>query len=628
MSSPIEQCPYYKLVPKGLDHNLRFRKALIEAARGEDDFRDDLWRMCTRDPLFYINAFGWTYDSRDIEMPDKPFVTYPFQDETLLDILDAMGLRRGRDQHDLLIEKSRDMGASWMVCYAFHWGWKFWRRLSFLMVSRNERLVDNSDDPDSLFWKLRYIEKMLPGWLRSPADSVKLRLTNVEKGSSIDGEPTTGDVGRGGRRTAACMDEFAAFEAQRPGSGRAAMSATADNTNCRILNSTPKGTGNEFYRRSRSNIKKIRLHWSLHPLKRPGLYTSHQGQLEILDKSCQFPRDYDFILDGKVRSLWYDSEERRRGSRQEMAQEVDIDYLQSGSQFYDEDALQAVEQHDVRDPMAEGDYLLEYLTPIMEGPLRVERSGREGFRFRVWVPIDPRTGPPHEADYKMGADISAGSDASNSVLSIGDARTGRKVAEFATINVLPEDFAKYAVALGRWFGGKRPAELGGGWHEPILLFENVGPGGIFGRRLRDLAYGGLYYGRRDDSNPRSSRSQRPGWHPSPQTIDELHAEYRRALAGRRFNNPSDVAVDLCRFYVHGPDGHVRFAGAGEEETTSGAKSNHGDDVVADALLWKLMKPSVESAPAQRQPKIPVGSFAWRRQRRKERARTVDSAWAP
>ncbi len=79
------ESPYYPLVPKTLAANLAFRRGLI--ARGSQDaaFAESLRAMCSEDLLFFVNTFGWTYDPRKTP-PVIPFLTYEFQDETLLDL--------------------------------------------------------------------------------------------------------------------------------------------------------------------------------------------------------------------------------------------------------------------------------------------------------------------------------------------------------------------------------------------------------------------------------------------------------------------------------------------------------------------------------------------------------------
>ena len=114
--------------------------------------------MCKQDILFYINTFGYIFEPRDAKR--LPFITYMFQDPCLLELRDAVG------EHDIVVEKSRDMGASWMCVYVLEWFWHFYKDETFLFLSRKEELVDKKGDPKELFSKLDFIHKMQPPWLR------------------------------------------------------------------------------------------------------------------------------------------------------------------------------------------------------------------------------------------------------------------------------------------------------------------------------------------------------------------------------------------------------------------------------------------------------------------------------
>ena len=148
--------------------------------------------MCARDPLFWVNSFVWTYDPR-LKQSVVPFVTYAsYQDETILAIVDSI-----ESGGDVLIEKSRDMGASWLCLLVFTWYWHFHPEKSFLVASRKEDLVDKTDDPDSLFWKIDFILKWEPSWLAPIHERTSLHFLNVENDSTIDGASTTSDTARG-----------------------------------------------------------------------------------------------------------------------------------------------------------------------------------------------------------------------------------------------------------------------------------------------------------------------------------------------------------------------------------------------------------------------------------------------
>jgi len=227
MLSPGED---YKAVPKGLKENLAFRIALLERAARNPSLQAGLKEICKQDILFYVNAFVWTYDPRR-KSKTIPFVTWPVQDHALKAILSWV-----EEGEDGVIQKSRDMGASWMCLLVMEWLWHFHPGMSFLLVSRKEDLVDAPGDPDSLFWKLDFIHRHLPGWLRCETDRRRLHFGNMANGSTIDGESTTAAAGVGGRRTAMFIDEFSRIE-----EGYQLLAGTADTTRCRIFNFTPWG---------------------------------------------------------------------------------------------------------------------------------------------------------------------------------------------------------------------------------------------------------------------------------------------------------------------------------------------------------------------------------------------------
>jgi hypothetical protein len=148
-------------------------------------------------------------------------------------------------QADGLVEKSRDMGITWLCCaYALH-GWLFRPGFAAGFGSRKLELVDRRGDLDSIFEKLRFLLDNLPAWMlpkgfdRAEHDNLA-RLVNPANGSTITGEG--GDsIGRGGRKTVYFVDEAAHLE--HPDLIERSLSQT---TNVRIDVSTPNGMGNPF----------------------------------------------------------------------------------------------------------------------------------------------------------------------------------------------------------------------------------------------------------------------------------------------------------------------------------------------------------------------------------------------
>jgi len=584
--------PLNHLIPKDLAGNLRWRAAVQRRAMEDPEYAAAMRDACSRDPLFWLSGFGWTYDPRRKPSSKLPFILYPFQEEAILDLVGAIG------DHDLLVEKSRDMGASWLCIAAIAWCFLFRPGQSFLLVSRVEEYVDKAGNPKAMFWKLDYLLDNLPSWLKPEGYNpnihrCKLHIENPANGSVVDGESTTGNVARGDRRTAIMLDEFAAVE-----QGHRVLASTRDATNCRIFNSTPAGTSNAFYDVRQTQIKKLRMHWSRHPLKAAGLYTTAEdGTLKVLDPAG-LPEGYEPILDGKLRSPWYDNECKRSASAQEIAQELDIDYLGSGYQFFRADAIHEIVRRYARPPMLVGD--LEHDDTTAD-PIRF-RENQKGF-LRLWCLLDKNDDPPKDHRFVVGVDVSAGTGASNSALAVWDAATCEKVAEYVNPHIRPEALAKQAVALARWFGGAQ------------LIWESNGPGRQFGSRVVELGYGNIYFRKRDEAIS-GKVTDIPGWAATKETKLVLMGDYRAALEKGDAVNRSREAIEECLEYIFGPDGSIEHARSASKTDPSGARSNHGDRVIPDALAWKLIGESARQ-PVQEKPETPVGSLAWRRKRREE-----------
>jgi hypothetical protein len=542
--------------------------------------------MCQEDLLFYINVFGWTHSPKDRpEFPDRLFVTWKFQDEGFIKIADALG------DHDLCQAKSREMGATWMCLAAIEWRWHFKRGQTFLLVSRKAEYVDGT--AKSLFWKIDYLHKHLPSWMLptgrlKPNDPNRTNghLLNPDNGSLMDGEATVADLAHGDRLTAIFLDEHARMK------GATAISTgTRDATKCRLINSTYNGTGGlgaEFYRFSKNpDCEQLRMPWTVHPEKVVGLYTSKDGVLEILDKDYKFPANYQFILDGKTRSPWYDGECRRSNSQREIDQQVDMIPLGSGDLLF---SGTTVEDH-------RKEFAIE---PFYKGRLHVDPETLEGSftsggngELHVWCGLDPRTFRPPPGSYSVGADISAGTAgdfSSYSALQILDILTGRQVARFKSNKVNPKEFAQFAVGLCKWFHGAK------------LAWEDNGPlGAGFRKEVVRIGYPKLYY-RNVEGLIYSKRTKKPGWVMPSDGPGELLGEVQRSMRPRVVSDikgkvevlPPELIIQdgatLDEFlqYVW-KEGKVVHDGSLATENESGKGKAHGDMAVALGVAWENMR---------------------------------------
>jgi hypothetical protein len=510
-----------------------------------------------------------------------PFITYGYQDDGILGMVDAITAG-----YDMGVDKSRDMGVTWIGMGVIDWMWRFHDERSFLLLSRKEDYVDKKDNPDCLFAKLDYIEDRLPTWLRVLGrERTKMHLFNPGTRSVIDGESTNENAGRGGRRSAVWRDEEAFCD-----NGLLIDKALSDNTNCQLRVSTPNGTGNSFYLAKLSGINWKSFHWTRHPEKARGLYRVEDHQVVEIDTGYDFT-GYAFVVDqgDGLRSPWYDRECKRRNSKVAIAQELDIDYLASGSMFFDAQVLALVKVRDCRPAFHVGHYSKEVFEDMGHGPLS------------LWFHPSPQGRPDEKMTYVLGADIAAGTGASDSVAVVYNCKTGEKMAEYVNNMISPEGFADVCAELANWFS----TEQG----KCYMIWEATGPGGIFGKRILGThRYSHYYKHVADDGKKRTGA--RAGWYSSKQGKEILLGEYRSDLAGGRIVNRSELAVAQCEEYIFTGNGVEHNAERGGEDP-SGNKEQHGDRVIADALAARGMRNQVR--PKKDQPATPLGCFAWRRE---------------
>lgn len=608
-------------IPLDRKRNLKWRRYVVERGAQDVEFRAYIRRACELDPIFFINTFMWTHDPRvgmtrdDTRSAQQPFITYPFQVDAIRLICDCIG------HEDVVCEKSRDQGATWCFLIAMLWFWMFQEGKDFALMSRTAEMVDSPSNMNALMPKLDFALRRLPTWLKPRYTYTKMKLVNDENESTFAGYATTADGPRGGRGTAVFMDEHAFFETA---DGYNAWTSMQKFTNSRLTCSTPNGTGNCFYevkqRADRGDIKRVYMHWSKHPLQSKGLYKyTGPGELQILDESYKFAPDYEFVLDPEwtTRSPYFDEECRRSGRRSEIAQELQIDYLGSGDPFFSKVEIEKAVNDFARPPLMVLDILRHFDSQVCEIEHFDERSdGKEHGHLALWIALDASLRPPSHREYAIGADISAGTDASNSVLSIGDRATGEKIGQLVTNRVNPMRFGQIAVALARWFCGPR----GEGAY---LIWEQNGPGRQFEAGVLETGYANFFY-KEDEKSILRKRSLVPGWHANPESKRVLLSEYSSALARGDFNNPSEMAIrEMGQFqYVSG--GKIEHSSASAALDPSGQRDNHGDMVIADALLWRGMQRRPSKAVASKV--IPPNCLHRRIEDEKQRVRLSETDW--
>lgn len=196
-------------------------------------------------PAIWINDWAVTYDPRNKSPLPKimPFRLFKRQEEFVQFLWECV-----RDGENGLVEKARDMGASWTCCAFTVWLWLFHEGSAVGWGSRKEELVDKKGDNSAIFPKMRMIIDNLPQWMKPKGynpvtHAAFMKLINPANGATAVGE--AGDnIGRGGRTTVFFKDESAHYE--RPELIEAAL---GDNTDVQIDISSVNGTANVFYNR-------------------------------------------------------------------------------------------------------------------------------------------------------------------------------------------------------------------------------------------------------------------------------------------------------------------------------------------------------------------------------------------
>lgn len=605
------------LIPKAPRLNVEWRQELRARARTSEAERRTLYAACRDSFMFWLNGFVFTYHQKWVnDAGDEvavtgdachvPFISWKIQDEAALKIIECIRLGE-----DVEIDKSRDMGASWLVLAIFQHFWQFTDNVTFLELSRKELYVDQRGNMDSLFEKHRYMLRMQPLWLRPKRlrDNAMV-LENQDRNSSIIGESTNEHAGQGGRKTAILVDEAARIRNLEE-----IDLATADTAACRIFNSTVNGPATHYtriYRDMQSGARKgtiIELPWEAHPDKGRGL--------SIIDVPIT-PRN---PLGKKAVSPYYILQQKKRSAR-DVAQNLDRDHGKSGDVFFDPQEIEAHRLSFQGDPLYEG--VIQFDDELTEDERRgiVLANQHEGLKFieggyrrpwKIWAPlVNGRPIQTHR--YVFGVDISMGSGTSNSVISVFDEDANQKIAEFADAFTVPEDLAWVACMAGVWFGGVNG--------KPLLIWETNGPGVTFTQKVQRIGYSPLYFAK--TVGVRSPKqTEKLGWSSSTSKKEMLLGDYRDALKAARFINPCKQSLDECLDYVYNDTGLLVPARSTAE--AGGAAATHGDRVVADALceLGRKELPSIKA----RIPAAPYGSYAFRRDAHRQSVKSEKQAWA-
>lgn len=280
-----------------------WRMKQLALLRANPELLKDAKAYYARRPGEFIMHWMDTYDPRKSGSKWIPFVFFLKQ----WDFIEFLHELRVTGENGL-VEKSRDVGATWQACGYSVWSWLFIPNDAIGWGSRKQELVDKIGDASSIFEKMRQLVRRLPDiWLprglKARDHLTFMKMINPENGSTVTGE--TGDnIGRGGRTSIYFKDESAHYE--RPEKIEAAL---GDNTNVQVDISSVNGLGNVFHRRREAGVM-----WQRGGSIEPGF-----TRVFVVDW-----RDHP----GKTQE-WYDTRKakyEREGMAHIFAQEVDRNY--------------------------------------------------------------------------------------------------------------------------------------------------------------------------------------------------------------------------------------------------------------------------------------------------------------
>jgi len=267
------------------------RAKRLQSLRKEPGLLPGVKEFYKTHPVEFVEDWLFTFDPRNVERglaATVPFVLFPRQVEFV-----EWAVAQWQGRSDGVAEKSRDMGVSWLCVSVAIWMWTFHPGVVVGFGSRKESYVDDLNNPNSLFWKVRSAIGLLPpefqpkGW-DEKKNAPFMKITNPENGSVIIGE--AGDnIGRGGRTSIYFVDEAAFLE-----HAEAIDAALSQTSNCKLYVSTPNGSGNPFYRKRHSGkFPVFTFDWKQDPRKDQAWYDAQCMKLDPVIVAQEIDRNYE-----------------------------------------------------------------------------------------------------------------------------------------------------------------------------------------------------------------------------------------------------------------------------------------------------------------------------------------------
>lgn len=287
----------------------REQRERVEAAAGGWEAEK---KRCAEDILYWFDRWVYTYDPRLIGKSGGAFVQFklwPKQRELVTWLLERMA-----KPEEGLVEKSRDVGATYVISGVALHQWLFNPGFKATFGSRTVDEVDKKDNPDSIFAKIRIMLRrlpveMLPAGFSWAQNDNYMRIANPENGAILSGDGGE-DQGRGGRSSIYVLDEAAHVK-----NAETIEKALSGNTDCVVWVSSVNGMGNLFARKRHSILRQeqiFRLHWRDDPRKTEEWAKAKEASFaDPTTWAAEYDIDYSASVEGIcIPAAWVESAKR------------------------------------------------------------------------------------------------------------------------------------------------------------------------------------------------------------------------------------------------------------------------------------------------------------------------------
>lgn len=569
--------------PKLVRENLLYRNELLTACQKDKSTLVSVLELAKRDVLFYFNTFLWAEDPfadknqrHGIpQMRFRPIVTYPFQDEFILDLKNAIS-----GGEDIIADKSRDMLATYMVLGVFLHGWLFSGH-KYMISSWKEDEIDGKDDTSTLFGKIRLNLRLHPDFLlggfEMKRDSSYMMLRHPN-GGTIVGSAASPNLASGRREDAIFTDELSKWLNH----SHEAWTSISDATKCKIGVWTPRGSANKAAELMNGSEVKRKHHllWYKHPEKcftskehlefvRAGKVRDKVGSYTVQLSTKKAPSGCYVDQNGKIRSEWYDDECEKR-DKDDVAENLDCNYLTSGNPVFDTSKCQRGKMSSEA-PRAIGN-LIWRIHPkfsergecVNQNQLSVEFVENSNGNVLLWE--YPKAN--WENGYLISADCAEGLEQGDYDSARVLRRFGEKPKIVASLHahMKPFEYAEELAKLGTYFGNaciavEREGHSGGAVIETLRkIYRN-----LFHKEIMTKGY--------------PEMTDRIGWFTTAMTKPVIIGFLSKAISESLYDDPDEAFWNETLTFVNN-DGKL------EAQGKSQGQKCFDDRVMAEAIvLW-------------------------------------------